>query len=147
MRSIWNDADLQGIRQRVRRLKPDAVPGWGRFSAPQMVCHVTDGLKMAMGELAVPPRKMAIRYFPLKQLIIYVLPFPKGAPTAKELLQRQATVWGDEISEFQRTLDRFVAARGREVWPDHPAFGSMSRRTIGVLVYRHLDHHFRQFGC
>jgi hypothetical protein len=31
-------------------------------------------------------------------------------------------------------------------WPEHPAFGRMSRRVWGVLGYRHLDHHFRQFG-
>jgi hypothetical protein len=146
MKSMWNDADLQDIRQRVTRLQPNAPAGWGKFTAPQMLCHVTDGLKMNMGEIAVPSRKMAIRYFPLKQLIIYVLPFPKGAPTAKQLLERQAEVWDDEIIEFQRTLDRFAASHGRETWPDHPAFGSMSRRTIGVLVYRHLDHHFKQFG-
>jgi hypothetical protein len=147
MKSMWNDADLQNIRQRVTRLKPDATAGWGKFTAPQMLCHVTDGLKMNMGEIAVPSRKLPIRYFPLKQLIIYVLPFPKGAPTANELLERRATAWGDEIIEFQRTLDRFAASRERQTWPDHPAFGAMSTRTLGVLVYRHLDHHFRQFGA
>jgi hypothetical protein len=144
---MWNDSDLTEIRQRVTRLKSDATPGWGKFTAPQMVCHVTDGLKMAMGEIAVPSRKMPIRFFPLKQLIIYVLPFPKGAPTANELLERRAAAWGDEIAEFTRTLDRFAASGDRQAWPDHPAFGAMSKRTLGVLVYRHLDHHFKQFGA
>jgi hypothetical protein len=147
MKSIWNDDDLRGIRERVTRLKSDAPAGWGNFTAPQMVCHVTDGLKMNMGEIAVPSRNLPLRYFPLKQLVIYVLPFPKGAPTAPELLERRATAWGDEIAEFQRTLDRFAASRDRRTWPDHPAFGTMSKKTLGVLVYRHLDHHFTQFGA
>lgn len=147
MRSIWNDGAAREIRERVRRLRADAPARWGRFTAPQMVCHITDGLKMNMGELPVAPRKLPLRYFPLKQLILFVLPFPKGAPTAPELLQRTAAGWGDEITELERTLDRFLSQRTRTDWPDHPAFGAMPPRTLGVLVYRHLDHHLRQFGA
>jgi hypothetical protein len=146
MKSIWNRPDEQALRQRISKLRPEAPAQWGKFNAPQMVCHVTDGLKMAMGELAVATRKLPIRYFPLKQLIIYVLPFPKGAPTGPELIARRATEWGTEIAELERTLDRLVSQRGRDTWPDHPAFGSMSRQTLGVLIYRHADHHLRQFG-
>jgi hypothetical protein len=36
---------------------------------------------MALGELTVKPKHLPIRYPPLKQLIIYVVPFPKSAPT------------------------------------------------------------------
>jgi hypothetical protein len=43
-------------------------------------------------------------------------------------------------------MDRF-AARGQDgPWVDHPAFGRLSPRAWGVLVYRHMDHHLRQFG-
>ena len=31
-------------------------------------------------------------------------------------------------------------------WQEHPAFGRLARRAWGVLAYRHLDHHLRQFG-
>ena len=147
MRSIWNEADARAIRQRIGQLRPDAPARWGKFTAPQMVCHITDGLKMAMGEIDIPPRPGPLRYFPIKQLIIYVLPFPKGAPTAKELLARRAVVWGDELAQLTETFDRFVAMRDRTGWPDHPAFGSMQPKILGVLVYRHLDHHLTQFGA
>ncbi|MBK5255550.1 MAG: DUF1569 domain-containing protein [Vicinamibacteria bacterium] len=32
-------------------------------------------------------------------------------------------------------------------WPDHPAFGPLNREQWGVLVWTHVDHHFRQFGA
>lgn len=147
MKSIWNEADAQAIRARVASLRADAPARWGKFTAPQMVCHITDGLKMAMGELHVPPRKMPLRYFPLKHLVIFVLPFPKGAPTAPELLTRTAAVWGDEVRQLQQALDRLLAQHDRDDFPEHPAFGTMPRRTLGVLVYRHLDHHLKQFGA
>ena len=58
------------------------------FTAPKMVCHLADSLKMAMGDLKVASKRLPIRYPPLKQLILYVAPFPKGAPTAPHYLKQ-----------------------------------------------------------
>ncbi|MGH9801334.1 MAG: DUF1569 domain-containing protein, partial [Blastocatellia bacterium] len=30
--------------------------------------------------------------------------------------------------------------------PEHPAFGKLSTKDWGALTYKHMDHHFRQFG-
>ena len=71
-----------------------------------MVAHLNDAMRMATGELPVAPRKLPIRYFPLKQLILYVLPFPKSAPTAPELLARcDAADLKAEQVEFTRIAD------------------------------------------
>jgi hypothetical protein len=132
----------------VARLAADRAGAWGRMTAPQMVCHLAESLKMALGELPVASKKMPIRYPPLKQFIIYLAPFPKNAPTAPELLARSAGSWAGDVADLQALVDR-VSARGADAlaqWPDHPAFGRLSRRAWGVLVYRHMDHHLRQFG-
>jgi hypothetical protein len=31
-------------------------------------------------------------------------------------------------------------------WTPHPAFGNLNGRSWGVLMWRHMDHHLRQFG-
>jgi len=148
MRTIWEAPRQQEIRERVARLSPENRAAWGRMSAPQMVCHLTDSLKMALGDLPCATKKLPIRYPPLKQFIIYVAPFPKSAPTAPELLARPPATWQADVAELQALVDRLVA-RGREAtpWPEHPAFGKLSRRAWGVLTYRHIDHHLRQFGA
>jgi hypothetical protein len=146
MKSVWNAADYQELCDRLERLSPDAAPGWGKFNAPQMVCHLVDAMKMANGTLPVKPKNIPIRYPPLKQLIIYWLPFPKGAPTAPELVARPPAEWHGELQELKRQLATFIA-RGRTApFLPHPAFGRLSPRAWGVLVYRHTDHHLRQFG-
>ena len=146
MKSMWNSTDAREILERVARLRPDAPARWGRFTAPQMLCHLTDGARMAMGELAVAPRHLPIRYFPLKQLVLYVLPFPKGAPTAPELIARTATNWAGEVDELTRAYERFIGQQDRHDWPDHPAFGTMSGKAWATLMYRHTNHHLTQFG-
>ena len=146
MKSVWNEADYREICSRLDRLRPDAAPRWGRFTAPQMVCHLADALKMASGTLSVQPKKLPIRHPPLKQLIIYWLPFPKSAPTAPELVTRVATEWHGELRELRQQLEAFQKRGPAGPFVPHPAFGRLSSRAWGVLVYRHTDHHLKQFG-
>jgi hypothetical protein len=146
MKTVWNDQEYRELCTRLEQLTPDAAARWGRMNAPQMVCHCTDALKMVTGELPTSPRKLPIRFPPLKQLVIYALPFPKGAPTAPELLERRPQEWSGEVQALRREFDSLVR-RGRSgPFVAHPAFGKLTPTAWGVLIYRHMDHHFRQFG-
>jgi len=147
MKSIWDTDAQREVHDRLTTLSADRRARWGKMSAQQMVCHLNESLKMALGELKVAPKKLPIRYPPLKQLIIYLAPFPKNAPTAPELvITTTPNAWTRDVDDLQTLVDRF-AARGKDgPWADHPAFGRLSSRAWGVLVYRHMDHHLKQFG-
>lgn len=147
MASLWQESARQRLRERLAVLRPDAPPRWGKMNGPQMLAHVTDALRMATGDLAVAPGKLLLRYPPLKQLMVYVLPIPKGVPTARELLARiDQAQFGQEAAAFPEMLERFASRPADAPMPAHPAFGPLTRRAWGVLAYRHVDHHFRQFG-
>jgi hypothetical protein len=144
--TILDAATRADLSARLSRLAPDARPVWGKFTAPRMVCHVSDALRMALGDLPVAPKRLPLRYPVIKQLVIYLFPFPRGTPTAPELLARLPQEWNGEVQSLRDELQKFSTRTPDEHWPDHPAFGSMSGRAWGVLAYRHMDHHFRQFG-
>ncbi len=147
MLSLWNEAARAALVSRADRLTPDTPSRWGKFTCPAMLAHVNDALRMATGELRPAPKRLPIRFFPLKQLIIYLLPFPRGTPTAPELLARTGNaVLAEEQRAFRDLLARIAVLPAKGPWPSHPAFGTMSRRSWGVLAYRHVDHHFTQFG-
>ena len=147
MKSIWQDETRRELHDRVGGLASERRAEWGRFTAPKMVCHLADSLRMAMGDLKVAPKKSPLRYPPLKQLIVYVAPFPKGVPTAPELLAREPREWTNDVADVQSLLARAAASRTTDAWSEHPAFGKLSQRAWGVLIYRHMDHHLRQFGA
>ena len=147
MRTMWDGDAQRELCDRVARLAPDRKAAWGRMSAPQMVCHLSESLKMALGELKVAPKNVPFRYPPLKQILVYIAPFPKNVPTAPELLVRLPSDWNADVADLRSLVERFAARRGAGQWPDHPAFGRLSERAWGVLVYRHMDHHLRQFGA
>jgi len=147
MKSIWDDEARRELNDRVGTLAWDRSAEWGKFTAPKMICHLAESLRMAMGDLTVAPKHLPIRYTPLKQLIIYVAPFPKGSPTAPELLARAPGDWAHDVAEVQALLARAGSARTTDSWPEHPAFGKLTTRAWGVLIYRHMDHHLKQFGA
>lgn len=145
--SMW-DASLRGqFIDRANRLTPDARPGWGTFHVAGMMAHLNDSYRMFLGELHVAPKNLPIRFTPLKQLIIYVLPFPKSAPTAPELLIRcDSASLADEQRTLQQMFDKLAAVRPDAPLQAHPAFGRLTYGAYGTLMARHTDHHLTQFG-
>lgn len=146
MKSVFDETDRASMLARIDRITDDSKPQWGRMTADRMLAHLVESARMAVGTLECRPKKLPIRFFPLKQLIIFVFPFPKGAPTAPELLAGAEAPVADLRPELQRLIGEIASRRDQKVWPEHPAFGKLNGDTWGVLTYKHFDHHLRQFG-
>ena len=147
MPTFWDDATRADICQRVERLSADHKPLWGKMNAAQMLAHLNDAMRMATGELTAAPKNTPFRRWPMKQLVVYLLPWPKGAPTAPELLARMDTAdLKVEQAAFRQLAERLASKAATDTWPEHPAFGALSHKAWGVLEFRHADHHLRQFS-
>jgi hypothetical protein len=113
-----------------------------------MLQHLRLSARMTLGELPVASsNKRAFQMFPLKHLILYVLPFPKGAPTAAELKPADASSFEVERTALLELLERIGTGPAEGVGPAHPLFGPMTWREWGVVTYKHADHHLKQFGA
>ena len=145
-KTIWDESARRELTERLNNLTPNATPIWGKFNAAQMLAHIGAAIRMSKGEIITRPKNLPIRFTPIKQLIVYWMPFPKGAPTAPELLSRSVVNWDENVADVRSQIESFATYDRNFKWPDHPAFGTLSPRAWGVLGYRHTDHHFRQFG-
>lgn len=146
MKTLWTETDRRVLHDRLAQLSAAAQPRWGKMNCAQMLAHLTDSMRMTVGELPAKSKGGPLRYPPLKQLIIYWLPWPPGAPTAPELIARTADDIEQETAAVQALIERFAQCADKSQWPEHPAFGKLSAKDWGVLAYRHIDHHLRQFG-
>jgi hypothetical protein len=148
MRSVLIENDREALGARIASLTPGSSARWGRMTVDRMLAHLCQSARMALGELPVRPAgKRAFQVFPLKHLILYVFPFPKGAPTAPELLTGPHTPVEDEKRALLELLARLGSGPGEGPGPTHPLFGPLSWPEWGALVYKHSDHHLRQFGA
>lgn len=144
--TVRDAAARAAILSRFEKLAATAKPLWGKMSAVQMVQHVTAPMLTAMGELPVPARPGLLRTAMMRYLIIHVLPWPKGAPTAKEYMPADTGDMKTHLAHFEETLERFGTRAEAAVWTEHPAFGNLTMKDWDCLTSRHLDHHLRQFG-
>jgi hypothetical protein len=147
MPSMFNADIRAGFNRRIKNLRPDAQRQWGRMNAPQMVCHLADQLRMALGEIQARSIPGPLRYPLIKQLVIDVLPWPKGRIQGPpEAFTSSPVDWNRDVQTLLRLLEQFGEQGAREKWPPHPNFGRLSGPLWSRLTCRHFDHHLRQFG-
>lgn len=148
MGSILNNDERAAIVNRLRSLSVSSTRRWGSMDVTGMLKHLRLSALMALGEYSLPSaNKRAFQVFPLKHLILYVLPFPKGAPTAPGLKVVDAGSFEEERSGLLEVLERIGTGVRDGAGPDHPLFGQLSWREWGVATYKHTDHHLKQFGA
>lgn len=150
MRNIFEPAAAAEIRTRFQQLRADSPRQWGRMTAPQMVTHCARSLEMALGDLR-PPRALIGRLFGalVKPMALgNDAPFKRNAPTARELRITDDRDIEVERAQLLSLLDRLTAG-GATACTDYPHafFGALTPDEWAVLVYKHLDHHLRQFGA
>ena len=153
MKRIKKAGTVEELVSRARSLTPDARPRWGRLSARQMLCHVTDVARLVLGEIPTRPRDpdrrprtKPLSRFPLKHLFLYVLPWPHGVRGPREAFTTEPGALDEDVQALEMLLVRFRDCEPKESWPPHPLFGRMSTHDWDRLLYRHTNHHFRQFG-
>lgn len=150
MKSLLQHETRTEVERRLQRLVPTARPRWGRLTAVAMVAHLADSLRLALGDLPAARRSSVLRLPPLKQIAVYWLPIPKGVDGAPELtarLERPASLDRTaELASVSTLLARFGQKAPGEPWPVHPIFGPLSGPAWGVLYWRHIEHHLRQFA-
>ncbi len=148
MRTIQNPKDRKDLFDRLGRLDPAQPPLWGRLTAPTMLAHLCDQMRMPYNDNPSPPIPGVQHYPVMRQLVLYLLPWPKaqiqGPP---EAFHTPPAVWSEDVATLKALVDQFVNASADRPWADHQHFGPMNHRVWGYFSYRHFDHHLRQFGA
>lgn len=152
MKTLARDQCKAELVRRLRTVRPDSARRWGRMSASQMVCHLSDGCRMMTGVKPVSDATGRLQRTLVKWIAVY-LPFrwPAGILTRPEIDQQVAGTrpvdFATDVAELEALLE-FITTREKGFdWPAHPIFGKMSGAAWLRWAYRHMDHHLRQFGA
>ena len=139
-------------RRRLREVRPHSVRRWGRMSAHQMVCHLSDSFLMVTGQKPVSHATSLLHRTVVKWIALY-LPLRVAGRNSDAAGNRSGGGW----HEAGRLRGRCCAARGAAGadhhagtapdWQLHPIFGRMSEAAWLRWAYLHMDHHLRQFGA
>ena len=153
MKNLRNTKDKGEIARRLQSVQPDSQRLWGKMPAHQMICHLSDGFRMYMGEKKVDAVGGIYPSRVLRWVALWApLRWPKGFQTMKELDQQggggtSPVDFERDLRELRSLLERFTKQPRDFTWGAHPHFGTMNEKEWMRLAYLHADHHLRQFGC
>jgi hypothetical protein len=145
--------NLEGSRDelvgRLSRVEPDTPRRWGTMSAHEMICHVSDLFRVALGERDARDHTGPLQRTVVKWLALRLpVGWPRNLPTLPEARAgREGTPPGEfaiDRDELVRLMDRFLEKGGG--FRPHPLFGPLSRNEWMRWAHLHTDHHLRQFG-
>ncbi|MBX2965733.1 MAG: DUF1569 domain-containing protein [Cyclobacteriaceae bacterium] len=149
MKTIFDSGVREKLIQRIKLLSHNHKPLWGKMNIYQMLIHNTywNGWMLGNDEHTYKQEFLGKIFgkIALKRMVKDEKPFDKNIPTsdqfkAKELhgdLEAEKEKWISLINEYENYNNpNFV----------HDFFGKMTKEQIGILVYKHTDHHLRQFN-
>lgn len=148
MKNILNETNYAEIKNRIQALSGASARRWGKMDLQQMIVHCTMQLKMAVGEVSTQTQgPSSMRSGLGKGILLSTIPWPKGAQTPGEMNADLAKFSLTDIdTEKIDLLGYLEKAKAQEQLKPHPFFGKLSRNEWARLIYKHLDHHLKQFS-
>ena len=148
MKSLFHPADRESLSHRLAALLPDSTRQWGRMDPAQMLLHCAIGLEAATGARPMKQVLLGKLLTPfIRGMVLGERPFRRSSPTDPAFVVSDPREFEVERARLATLIDRFVQ-RGPESASKetHAFFGRLSGDEWGRLMYKHLDHHLRQFG-
>ena len=150
MRSLKSLACQSETLRRIRRLSSRSPRRWGKMTANQMVCHLSDSYQMALGDRPAKDRSSPLTRTWVKWKFLYSpFPWPQGVQTSpRNDSLRDGTrpaVFREDLERLTRVFEGFVQAAAAGRCKRHPRFGFLTADEWLRWGYRHADHHLRQF--
>jgi len=149
MKNLYEPGVAKRIDERLAQLKHDSPRQWGKMNAAQAVEHCSRAMELALGDSR--PERMfvgrAIGWVIKPMVVGNEKPLRPGSPTAPSLVVADDRDLDVERRRLSELVNRFVAC-GPAGCTSHPHtfFGRLTPDEWAILMYKHLDHHLRQFG-
>lgn len=149
MATIFDTEIRDALIARISEINENSKAQWGKMNVYQMLKHNTywNGWILGKGNHTYKQAFMG-RIFGkrvLKGMVKAERPLDRNIPTSNQFKVKETE--GDLEAEKSNWISLTKAYENH----DNPAFvhdffGKMTKEQIGILVYKHTDHHLRQFG-
>jgi Protein of unknown function (DUF1569) len=149
METLFNPADRAAIVRRLVALQPSSARQWGKMSPAQMLAHCATMMEDACGDAVRKQSLLGTILAPFaKPRVLGDKPMMRNSPTSPAFVVTDERDLARERERLCALIARFgdggaAAADGRV----HVFFGRLTGDQWGRLMYKHLDHHLRQFSA
>ena len=147
--TIFNSSDRSQLITRIGNLTELHTPGWGKMNIHQMLKHNIYWNQWILGK-GSPVYKQVFMgklfgKIALNKMIKDKAPFDRNIPTSAQF---KFPVTDGDVLAGKTDWILLLSVYDHFHNPNfvHDFFGKMTQDQIGILVYKHTDHHLRQFN-
>ena len=147
MQSLFDSNTYTEVIDRINTLSPASTAQWGKMNVAQMLAHCKAAFRVPLSEKKLPRMFVGRIIGPLIKSKLYnESPWKQNLPTAPEFIIKDERNFDKEKRELLDLVNKFHAAGpdGIGQFP-HPFFGTFTKEQWGMSMYKHLDHHLKQF--
>jgi hypothetical protein len=150
MKNLFDAMVANQVKTRLAQLEPQSERRWGKMTAAQMLAHCSVSMQWAVGEVVPEKGPLPVRL--IGRLVKPMVfrnedPLKKNSPTAMSLRMEGERDFGKERQRLLELIGQFAAGGAAACTKNpHSFFGKMTPEEWAILMYKHLDHHLRQFG-
>jgi len=147
--NIFKEPDYESIVKRVENLRRETRSVWGKMNLLQMLEHCSLQLQLALGMIQQSTFEgpSIMRTNLGRWLALYAMPWSKNLRTPSKMnMHLNNTPVPDFENAKEQLLELLNEVKTSQELKPHPFFGPMSQKDWGRLIWKHLDHHLKQFG-
>ena len=148
MENIFHPTEAAAIISRLEKVEPQSKALWGKMSAAQMLAHIQIQVEVAVGTRTIKRNIFGVLFGKMaKKSLMKDKPFSKNLPTHPTFIIKDSPDFYKEKNAALHLMHTLInnGTEGLSKLP-HPFFGKMTDDEWGILVWKHMDHHLRQFG-
>lgn len=146
--SLYDQATYEECLGRLQKINADTNPLWGKMNAAQMFSHCAEVVDVTNGKaLKVPFLIRAFFKGAIRKVVFGDQPYPKNSRTNKQFIKEGELDFEKERKNLLQSLAQFYTMpEEKAAATKHVLFGLTTREEKGWSMYKHLDHHLKQFG-
>ena len=149
MKNLFQREAIEEVSARIDKLQPATQRQWGKMDVAQMMAHCSASLDMASGRLNTPRAFVGRLIGPFfKSVYTNDKPFSRSSPTDPKLVVSDQRDFLREQEQLKLKVRQFHdGGEAQCTRHPHPFFGDLTPQAWSRGMYKHLDHHLRQFGA
>jgi oxepin-CoA hydrolase / 3-oxo-5,6-dehydrosuberyl-CoA semialdehyde dehydrogenase len=142
--------DLITLLHHLDQLNADMKPLWGTMTPQQMVEHLTDGIKLAYGQISLPVETPEDKIEKMQGFLMSDKPFPREfkasfVPEHIDVRHEELELAIDEFVLEWIEYENYYLENPGATHP-HPYYGQLTVEMWDQLQSKHITHHLTQFG-
>jgi hypothetical protein len=146
MKTIFDKSTREELISRINSLNEKSAAQWGKMNVSQMLRHCSQWDEMALGKKQYKQSFLGKLFgkTALKDMLKDE-PMKRNLPTVPSFKIKESYDVVEEKRKWIQLLNEYEHFSNAGFI--HPFFGPLTKEHTGYIVYKHSDHHLRQFGA